>query len=578
VPVDDPDLSRILELARGQELLLAAGFVDRTYDSRPALGRVFLEAAPAVERMFFETYWRHGLAVILTAEQVQTMGPFSLCIAGWAPKAGKACGRPITNGSGRKGFHPTEYLNGPLAKAAAVEAWGQIALPTIGDAARMIVGFARRTGTPLSGLVLWKYDLQRAYTLVSYSAAAARRVGVELSSGRFMFFLAGVFGLTGMPMAFDVITRVIQRALRSRGLCMLQYVDDGLGVSLPADVGDHQAEANRLCTDLLGPEAMAAEKEERGSSLVFIGYSIDLISNRISISPRNLRRSLYAFLSTNMEAGARVACTHLLRLGSLGGRYAQVCPVMNPFVLALYRPTVGLSHTGTTVLSAEVKAVIRLFRCLLVLQHFHGVEFSRPLDSFVRRPHTWILEWDASLEGVGIIGFRVIDGKEVSAFYSYVDLRPLGFEDNSSFQNTAEFLGLLLGMLAMQAVGAAGEPTVARGDSMTALRWGVKGRPRGTLATRAGLLWGFLAVRRQTDYHHLSHELNQLTDCISRHGSWSEVLTLDRRLSGDAQRLQPETQRIQLECSELLRLCDPRSPLSSDADFEALFRGAQQLL
>ena len=33
---------------------------------------------------------------------------------------------------------------------------------------------------------------------------------------------------------------------------------------------------------LLGPEAMAAEKEERGSSLLFIGYSIDLISNRIS--------------------------------------------------------------------------------------------------------------------------------------------------------------------------------------------------------------------------------------------------------------------------------------------------------
>ena len=176
------------------------------------------------------------------------------------------------------------------------------------------------------------------------------------------------------------------------------------------------------CTDLLGPEAMAAEKEERGLSLLFIGYSIDLISNRISISPRNLGRSLYAFLSTNMEADARVACTHLMRLGSLGGRYAQVCPVMNPFVLALYRPTVGLSHTGTTVLSAEVKAVIRLFRCLLVLQHFHGVEFSRPLDSFVRRPHTWILEWDASLEGVGIIGFRVIDGKEVSAFYSRLSL------------------------------------------------------------------------------------------------------------------------------------------------------------
>ena len=97
-------------------------------------------------------------------------------------------------------------------------------------------------------------------------------------------------------------------------------------------------------------------------------------------------------------------------------------------------------------------------------------------------------------------------------------------------------------------------------------------------STGAGLLWGFLAVRRQTDivgHHHLSHELNQLTNCISRHGSWSEVLALDRRLSGGFQRLQPETQRIQLECSELLRLCDPRSPLSSDAVFEALFRGAQ---
>jgi hypothetical protein len=581
VPVDDPDFERMLALARGQELYTAEGFADRTFDTRPALGRRFVAAAPAVERMFYETYWRHGLAILLSAEHVKAMGPFSLCIAGWAPKAGKDCGRPITNGSGRRGMRPSEYLNGPLAKEAAIAAWGRIELPTIGDAARMIVEHAARRGLLRSDLVLWKYDLQRAYTLVSYSASAARRVGVELTAGRFMFFLAGVFGLTGMPMAFDVVTRVIQRALRSAGLCMLQYVDDGLGVSAEAEVASHQAQANAYCRGLLGPEAMAAEKEERGKALVFIGYEIDLVSDRVSISPRNLRRSLYAFLAVDLGDGARVPCRVLLRLGSLGGRFAQMCPVLNPFVTALYRPTVGrVCMLSSVTLDDEVKAVIRMFRCILVLQHFHGVEFSRTLDSFVKKEHTWAVEFDASLTGVGVIGFRVEGGREVCGFYTFVDLRPLGFCDDSSFQNVAEFIGLLVAQLALRHVGAAGEPTLVRGDSVTALRWGERGRSKGSLATRAALLWGLCVVRRVVNvvgFIHIPGKSNQLTDGVSRGKSWEQVLALDRDLSAPP-RLRPDATHVELDCTELLQLCDPKKPLNTDGALAELFSRALSLV
>ena len=56
---------------------------------------------------------------------------------------------------------------------------------------------------------LWKLDLKGAYTLVSFRPEDVRLMAAEMDDDRFIFFLCGVFGWTGMPAAFQVVTRAI---------------------------------------------------------------------------------------------------------------------------------------------------------------------------------------------------------------------------------------------------------------------------------------------------------------------------------------------------------------------------------
>ena len=71
---------------------------------------------------------------------------------------------------------------------------------------------------------------------------------------------------------------------------------------------------------------------------------------------------------------------------------------------------------------------------------------------------------------------------------------------------------------------------------------------------------------------HLSHEDNSRADILSRGGSWEEVVKVDLRDFGG--RLPSAVPSLDLDCAELLQLCDPRSPVDTDESFCDFFRAA----
>jgi hypothetical protein len=81
----------------------------------------------------------------------------------------------------------------------------------------------------------------------------------------------------------------------------------------------------------------------------------------------------------------------------------MICRLMRPFVRVLYLSYRGKSRFVDVQLGPEAKAVIRLFRCLFVAQALDRLRFSRSLDLFMTRMHTWVAEFDAPLTGMGII-------------------------------------------------------------------------------------------------------------------------------------------------------------------------------
>lgn len=549
---------------------------------RPRKGPCFNETAPAVEKMMFESYWTEGLGILLSESRVKTMASLGLCLASWAPKLGKECGRPITNGSGRKGVDPKEFLNSKQAKQLAVTKYQHIRHPGIKHVARLISDFQGKRGVPRSRLRIWKFDIAAAYLKLSYAVESVRHVGVELRDGNYMFFLGGVFGLTSMPYAFNVITQAIVWELNNRVIkgSMLQYVDDGFVVSLDTEEqGDVDATLTFIRA-LLGDDAVALHKLERTKAFDFIGYHIDLPSALVTISERNTLKTIFAFGEVNLEPGTRIPVSTMQKLASLGCRYSGICTTLKPYVRILFSSFRGHRQAGSVVLTTTTRATIQTFKNMFILLGLHPRQYARSFCSFQELSPLWVCEFDASLTGVGIIWFkRSTEGKETAVAHASVNISHLGFGTDSSFQNSAEFLGALLCVQGLVTMGVTDSPILLRGDSVSALSWAQKGSVRSDLAIRAAAMWAqFTSVFAVNivGTAHLSHERNSRTDILSRHGTWLDVLVTDRaEYGGTLPSIVPE---LLLPCKDLLLLVNPTRTLESSSDFYSFFSESLQFL
>ena len=87
---------------------------------------------------------------------------------------------------------------------------------------------------------------------------------------------------------------------------------------------------------------------------------------------------------------------------------------------------------------------------MLYLVSFNEQKYTRRLESFQAETLQYVIEFDASLTGAGVLWYqRLEDGSEVSIGGAAVDLRGFAFGTDSSFQNTAEFIGCILGLLGL---------------------------------------------------------------------------------------------------------------------------------
>lgn len=573
---DNPFKVATIDLAvNGISLCTPSEYTGCGWEHKPATGKIFHETAPAVERMMFESYWQQGLSIILTEERVRTMETLGLCLASWAKKLGKQCGRPITNGSGKRGMPSTRIINGGKTKEIAKEKYGPIVHPVIGDVARLITTFEKDRGLERSDIRIWKFDLAAAYTKLSYEIDAVEHIGVELRGGRFMFFLGGVFGLTSMPFAFNVITSAIVWELNNKLLKgrMLQYVDDGFVVSKASEEEEDVRITLNFVRGLLGPDAVAIEKLERAASFDFLGWNTDLQSGLITIAERNILKAIYAYGVVDLSPGVKLPISTMQRLASLATRYSFVCHLLRPYVRVLYSSYRGKAHYGHVILSAGERCVVRTFKHLFVLLGLGGTTFARSFESFTPLPPAWVCEFDASLSGIGIIWFKINnESQEQDVAYAKVDITSLNFGEDASFQNTAEYTASLLCARGLTLLGAQGQPVLLRGDSVSALTWATKGTVRSDRALRAAAMWAQYVVMKGINVvgtHHLSHEINTRTDILSRQGSWHDVLAEDVQHYGG--RLHPCTPELDLHCQNLLHLVDPQRPLDSDAEFGEFF-------
>ena len=576
---DNPERHRLIRLAeKGMPLLLRPGFCPNGSGPLPPLRRKYVTVQSAVNRLLFENFHQKGLAFILTKATALTIPGLHLSPLSWTEKQGKVQGRPIGDCSDGGRELNNEPLNSDHTKDASDELWGQIKHPALEDICLLITDFSiseRAADSTFNAeeIVLCKLDLQQAFTLIEFEASDVKHLGMEMTNDRVMFFLCGIFGWTGTPAAFQVVNRAIMDELeyKIKGKALM-YVDDIIIATRKKNVNSDIEATNKVCCSLLGDNAVEHKKTESGRNIVAIGYEFDLDKGLVTLSPRNTYRTLYAFMSVDFEETIKVSA--MQKLASLASRCSKINVYMKPYVMVLYREYAGRGQHTSFTISSPARHVIWFFRVLLGLTAVCRDRFSRSLMSFRSVVPTLIIEFDASLNGVGILYYIPGAIRDTLIGSCAIDISSLGFGSEAKYQNAAEFLGPVLGIEGLKELGVTAKSIHLRGDSMTALTWAATEKFKGNLVSNAasvfilqGIITG-VSVGRVT---HLSAENNWRTDFLSRGGSIEDLLLKDPALE------KPKKLIINKQ-KEILALCNPRREIVDEKDFRNFWIEIKQVL
>ena len=222
-----------------------------------------------------------------------------------------------------------------------------------------------------------------------------------------------------------------------------------------------------------------------------------------------------------------------------------------------------------------------MWRATLALVELNEAQFTRPLDSFKSHDVQFIVEFDASLKGIGLLRYkRDSNENEIALGASAVDITSMNFGCDSSFQNVAEYIGGLIGLVGLLKLGISNVAVEFRGDSLTALSWAKKVKSKGKLVSIAAIVFSLLCIKfglNVQETTHISGEENWRCDTLSR--LTQEDFTITEALVRIGRR---DTKVIDISdinsTTTLLRNCSPQEILKREDDFLRFWTEVQSAL
>jgi hypothetical protein len=173
-----------------------------------------------------------------------------------------------------------------------------------------------------------------------------------------------------------------------------------------------------------------------------------------------------------------------------------------------------------------------------------------------------VISYDASLTGVGIIVNRVIDGRESPWKASQIALT-YDLKDDSSWQNTVEFIAIVLAFAGVARLGVTSEDIIIRGDNISSLQWAVSESFKSERARNASVLYTFIGLEHDlgtSEGRHIAGKRHLVCDSLSR-----GFTKLEDHGFNQSDELWP---RHDTELQEVLRLLDP-THMALDTDCSA---------
>jgi hypothetical protein len=278
-------------------------------------------------------------------------------------------------------------------------------------------------------------------------------------------------------------------------------------------------ERDPAITGLLGPQAIAKGKDEIGRQLDFIGWLVNLDTQSVTLSQRNLYKTIFAFFS--FEVKGKVSCAQVETMASLASRCSQLFRPMRPYTKALYDaiatfPDRHVKHS----LPALAKVDIAVWRAFLILSHFDAAHLSRPISSFAEKDLSVLFGYDASLSelAVGVYIRTHLTTHPILIGFTALAL-PFPPTTEAKKQNTFEYSAVVLGLLLCHILGIRHRACELHGDSISSLTWSKRDRADFILARRTNIGCTILAAHTDitfTSTVHVPGKDNVMWDGMSR--------------------------------------------------------------
>ena len=365
-------------------------------------------------------------------------------------------------------------------------------------------------------MILFKVDLSKAFHLLSFDPESVPYLACELFQSEWprfseevkellaclgisdnddetlswsMVYITGSFGLILLPFVFAVVTRcllvLLLKCIHGK-LC--SYVDDSMGVCLRSQLHHDICTICEVIELLLGPKAVEWKKWYFGRVLVMIGWKIDLDSRLVSLSRKNLMKVAYGFTITDLDKPVTVRW--VTKLASWSSRYTQILRALHPCTVSLFSQVAGMHNMEALVpWKEDTRVAVLIWRAALVLLHLYEKEYSLPIEFFRTMSLDYEVEFDASLTGLGFLLFSLQGGARTQLIGCGTVVFPFDCQSKSDFQNTCEFIAVLLGVLALAQMKVRNVNLRLCGDSNTSLTWGQEGHFRGKLCQKAALMY-----------------------------------------------------------------------------------------
>ena len=402
----------------------------------------------------------------------------------------------------------------------------------------------------------------------------------EMANDRIFLSLVGVFGASILPFAFNVISKAYRHEIKSvtRGGADI-YADDGYGCCLRKDLEWEMNKASSIFENLIGENCIKQSKNESGRIINVIGWRINLNLMVISIANRNLMKAMLALFAIDLSK--EITLVQVQRVASYCSRYVLILEVMAPFLACIHRLMTGkVGWHGTFPITYEAAWAIKMWRAMLYLLVVDEKHYGRPMASFRPRSPDYIVETDASLSGVGIILYKKGEALDTCVGGSAVSIKDFGFGVDSSFQNTAEYIGTVLGILALVKVGVRDVDVLIRGDSTTALVWVTEGRIKGQHAINAAVVVTALYIRfgiRPRYSVFLAGLDNHKADLLSR--IEQNGITVEQAMIQNGHGEAPIINlRNDPSTDMLIQMCDPRIKIDQEDEFTRLWQTVREAM